>query len=150
MKMKKLLTALLSAALLLTGTGISSVQVQAEENAQGTEGLSASEQYVAAMGTGWNLGNSFDGVDTDLNAEDKGEMAWGNPAVTRELIHAVKEKGYQSIRIPLTLYHRFTEKDGVYTIDPEWLARYKEVVDWAAGEGAVCDGQYPPRFLDMA
>ncbi len=135
MKMKKLLTALLSAALLLTGTGISSVQVQAEENAQGTEGLSASEQYVAAMGTGWNLGNSFDGVDTDLNAEDKGEMAWGNPAVTRELIHAVKEKGYQSIRIPLTLYHRFTEKDGVYTIDPEWLARYKEVVDWAAGEG---------------
>lgn len=135
MKMKKLLTALLSAALLLTGTGISSKQVQAQEQTRGTEELSASEEYVAAMGAGWNLGNSFDGVDTDLNAEDKGETAWGNPPVTKELIHAVKEKGFQSIRIPLTLYHRYTEENGVCTIDPKWLARYKEAVDWALEEG---------------
>ena len=173
MKMKKLIAAAMSAALLLTGVGGSSVQVRADDNKQDAvsgasgqdsrqdaasgasgqdsrpdaeneasasgqdsiDGLSASEQYVAAMGAGWNLGNSFDGVDTDLNAEDKGEMAWGNPAVTKELIHSVKEKGYQSIRIPLTLYHRFTEEDGTYTIDPKWLARYKEVVDWAVEEG---------------
>lgn len=136
MKMKKLLSALLSAALLLTGAGLPAMQVRAEEQVQGTANrLSASEQYVAAMGAGWNLGNSFDGVDTDLSVEDKGETAWGNPVVTRELIRSVKEKGYQSIRIPLTLHHRFTSENGVYTIDPKWLARYKEVVDYAVEEG---------------
>lgn len=136
MKMKRLLSAALSAALLLAGAGLSPVLVRAAEQVQGAaDGLSASEQYVAAMGAGWNLGNSFDGVDTDLSVEDKGETAWGNPVVTRELIHSVKEKGYQSIRIPLTLHHRFTSEDGVYTIDPKWLARYKEVVDCAVEEG---------------
>lgn len=136
MKIKKLISAVLSAAVLLTGTGLSQMQVRAEETVQNTlSGLSASEQYVANMGAGWNLGNSFDGVDTDLSAEDKGETAWGNPVVTRELIHAVREKGYQSIRMPLTLHHRFTEEGGTCTIDPKWLARYKEVVDWAVEEG---------------
>lgn len=136
MKVKKLIAAAISASLLLIGAGSFAVQARAAENTQETaEGLTASEQYVKAMGAGWNLGNSFDGVDTDLSAEDKGETAWGNPAVTKELVHTVKEKGYQSIRIPLTLYHRFTEKNGVCTIDTKWLARYKEVVDWAVEEG---------------
>lgn len=136
MKMKKWMSVILSAALLLTATGMSGTAVCAGEQTQETAGgLSASEQYVADMGAGWNLGNSFDGVDTDLNVEDKGETAWGNPVVTKELIHAVKEKGYQSIRMPLTLHHRFTAENGVYTIDPEWLARYREVVGWAVDEG---------------
>lgn len=134
MKIKKILSAILSAAVLLTGAGLPRIQARAEEQVQ-ADGLSASEKYVAAMGAGWNLGNSFDGVDTDLSVEDKGETAWGNPVVTRELIHAVREKGYQSIRIPLTLHHRFTAKGGTYTIDEKWLARYKEVVDWAVEEG---------------
>lgn len=97
--------------------------------------------YAKAMGAGWNLGNSFDGEDTDLGVPDKGEEAWGNPKVTRELIHFIKEKGYSSIRIPMTVDRRATEnadaKDGEYryVIDAEWLARYKEVVDWAVDEG---------------
>ena len=101
----------------------------------------SSVQYAKAMGAGWNLGNSFDGVDTDLSQPDKGEEAWGNPKVTRELIHAVKEKGYTSIRIPMTVYHRSTEnkdaKDGEYryVINKDWLKRYKQVVDWAVDEG---------------
>lgn len=136
MKMKKWLSVMLSAALLLTGAGISTTEADAQEQfPSAAEALSASEQYVAAMGAGWNLGNSFDGVDTDLNVEDQGETAWGNPVVTKELIHSVREKGYQSIRMPLTLHHRFTAENGVYTIDPKWLARYKEVVDWAVEEG---------------
>lgn len=135
-KIRKLVSVLLSAAVLLTGAGISRIQVRAEENGQQSEKqMTPSQQYAAAMGQGWNLGNSFDGVDTDLSVADKGETAWGNPVVTRELIHAVKEKGFQSIRIPMTIYHRFTKEDGKYTIDPDWLARYKEVVDWAVEEG---------------
>lgn len=100
-----------------------------------------SVDYAQAMGAGWNLGNSFDGVDTDLSVEDTGEEAWGNPKVTRELIRSIKDKGYTSIRIPMTVYHRFTEHTDAaqgeyrYVIDAAWLARYREVVDWAVDEG---------------
>lgn len=101
----------------------------------------ASLKYVEAMGYGWNLGNSFDAVDSDLNVPDKGEESWGNPIVTRELIKQAKKKGYQSIRIPMTVYHRYsvneqaTDGEYKYVIDKEWLARYKEVVDWAVEDG---------------
>lgn len=94
---------------------------------------SASLDYVKALGAGWNLGNSFDGVNTALEEEDLLEIAWGNPVVVKELIQAVKEKGYDSIRMPMTLYRRFDEN--TYKIDETWLARYKEVVDWAVEEG---------------
>ena len=53
---------------------------------------------------GWNLENSFDGFDADLTETDTREEAWGNPIVSRELIHAVKEKGYDSISIPMTVH----------------------------------------------
>lgn len=90
---------------------------------------SASQKYVEAMGHGWNLGNSFEGIDTNEEAEDLGETAWGNPVVTRELIHEIKEKGVDSIRMPLTLFRRYTEKDGKAVIDTEWLARYKDGIE---------------------
>ena len=105
-----------------------------EDDSLKSQGGMTSQEYVEAMGHGWNLGNSFDGVNTDESEEDTGETAWGNPVVTRELIHAVKEKGFDSIRIPLTLFRRYDSEDGNYTIDPDWLARYKEVVDWAVEE----------------
>lgn len=95
-----------------------------------------SVEYAKAMGAGWNLGNQFDGEDTDLSKPDTGEEAWGNPKITRELIHSVKEQGYSNIRIPMTVDRRSTQgADGHWTIDANWLKRYKEVVDWAVDEG---------------
>jgi endoglucanase len=104
--------------------------VFAEENSK-----TPSQLYVEAMGNGWNLGNSFDGFDADLNKEDGGELAWGNPTVTKELIHSIKEKGYDSIRIPMTSYRRYSEVEGKYVLDSNWLERYKEVVNLAVDEG---------------
>ena len=94
----------------------------------------ASQRYVEAMGHGWNLGNSFDGFNTDKGAVSD-ETSWGNPVVTRELIKAVKANGFQSIRMPMTLVTRWIEQDGKVVINKEWLARYKEVIDWAVDEG---------------
>jgi endoglucanase len=82
---------------------------------------------VAAMQPGWNLGNTFDAIGAD-------ETAWGNPRVTRELLRGVKSQGFKSIRIPVT----WTDRQGPapdYTIDPVWLARVQEVVNWALAEG---------------
>lgn len=93
------------------------------------------------MGRGWNLGNSFDAVDTNWSSPDRGEQAWGNPEVTPDLLKAVKAKGYTSIRIPMTVYRRYrdlgsTNKDGYrFLIDQAWLNRYRQVVDQAKGLG---------------
>lgn len=99
-----------------------------------------SMQYVKAMGNGWNLGNSLEAVNTNLDEPDKGEEAWGNPRVTKELIHSAKEKGFDSIRIPLTIYRRYTVKEDAgeneykYVINEDYLNRAKEVIGWALEE----------------
>lgn len=78
---------------------------------------------VAAMQPGWNLGNTFD-------ATGQGETSWGNPAVTTQLLDAVKANGFKSIRIPGT-WGQYQGAAPNYTIDAAHLARYKQVVDWA-------------------
>lgn len=104
-------------------------------------GLTPSLQFARNMGRGWNLGNSFDAVDTNWSSPDRGEQAWGNPEVTPDLLKAVKAKGYTSIRIPMTVYRRYrdlgsTNKDGYrFLIDQAWLNRYRQVVDQAKGLG---------------
>ena len=128
--LKKLTASMLTLSVATSLAFIGEDTTFAEENSK-TE----SQKYVEAMGKGWNLGNSFDGFDSDLGKEDQGEEAWGNPVVTRELIKEIKEKGYDSIRIPFTAYRRYSEVDGKYVINQEWLDRYKEVVNWAVEEG---------------
>ena len=73
------------------------------------------------MEIGWNIGNSLDSTGTS-------ETSWGNPVVTQELINAVKAKGFNTIRVPITWYMHL---DSDNNIDQAWLARVKEVVDYA-------------------
>ncbi len=87
-----------------------------------------SQKYSEAMEPGWNLGNSFDSVGST------GETSWGNPVVTKKLIKEVKKQGFKSIRIPFTVYGRVGAAPS-YTIDPTFLNRYTQVVDWALDEG---------------
>ncbi|MBW5445181.1 cellulase family glycosylhydrolase [Cohnella sp. CFH 77786] len=97
--------------------------------------VSPSQAYVQAMGTGWNVFNTFDSFRTDdFSLSD--ETSWGQPRVTQELILNAKAKGFDSIRIPMTAYTRYTlGADGHYVFNEAWLARYKEVVDWAVDAG---------------
>ena len=76
-----------------------------------------SQEYVEAMGRGWNLGNSFDGYQGNLNVADDRETAWGNPRVTKELIQSIKDRGYDSIRIPMPAYRRYSLVDNKYVMD---------------------------------
>lgn len=97
--------------------------------------LSASE-FVHRMNVGWNLGNSLDskatltsrGNDTNLNQE----MYWGNPYVSKDLIDYVASCGFNTIRIPVTWYYNsYVDENGNLRIGRAWLARVKEVVDYA-------------------
>ena len=92
-------------------------------------GMTANE-IVAQMGLGWNLGNSFDATGGNKANVYSQETSWGNPRVNAATIQRVKEAGFKTIRIPVTWYRQLS-KDDTYTINPDFLARVKEVVDMA-------------------
>ncbi|MGI5192604.1 glycoside hydrolase family 5 protein [Streptomyces sp. CA-288835] len=81
---------------------------------------------VAAMQPGWNLGNSLDAVPNETN--------WGQPRTTETLLDSVRAQGFKSIRIPVA----WSDHQGAapnYTIDPAYMSRVKQVVDWAIADG---------------
>lgn len=100
-------------------------------NADGEKltGKSAME-ITGMMGKGWNLGNTFDATGGNKNDIYSQEQSWGNPKVTKELIDGVKAAGFQTIRIPVT-WHSHIDKSDNYKIDEAFMARIREVVDYA-------------------
>lgn len=84
-----------------------------------------SAQIVADIQIGWNLGNSLESYDTGT---DDTETGWGNPKTTAEMFQTVKNAGFNAVRIPVTWGEHMSD-DG--TIDADWMARVKEVVDYA-------------------
>lgn len=84
-------------------------------------------EILQAIRGGWNLGNSFDCFTAHLPG---GETGWGNPVTTKAMIDEVAKKGFNIIRIPVTWFEHVNDEDN-YTIDPAFLARVKEVVDWS-------------------
>ena len=87
-----------------------------------------STELVKELKIGWNLGNTLDatGGGALLNTE----MSWGNPATKEDMFIAVKEAGFNIIRIPVSWgNHLGPEPD--YTIHTVWLDRVNEVVDYA-------------------
>ncbi|MCQ2538940.1 MAG: glycoside hydrolase family 5 protein [Acetatifactor sp.] len=102
-----------------------------EANAAGEKltGKTAME-ITQMMGKGWNLGNTFDANGGNRSDVYSQETSWGNPKVTKELIDGVKAAGFDTIRIPVTWY-KHIEKGDDYKIDEPFMARVKEVVDYA-------------------
>lgn len=90
-------------------------------------------EFVKNMKTGWNLGNTLDAYSGSGNAGLASETSWGNPETTREMISAVKEAGFETIRIPITWHNHleWTEGSDEFTVSSEWLDRVQEVVDYA-------------------
>ena len=86
------------------------------------------------MGMGWNLGNSLECASDGFNNEGlSSETSWGNSKTTQALINAVANKGFKTIRIPVSWHNHLV--DYQYTVDPNWTKRVKQVVDWAIAKG---------------
>lgn len=79
------------------------------------------------MKTGWNMGNTLDATGMGLSSE----TYWGQPKTTKEMIDGLAKSGFKVIRIPTTWHNHIIDLN--YTIDPLWMARVKEIVDWAIG-----------------
>ena len=87
-----------------------------------------SVDFAKVLKFGWNLGNT---LDANSKRGLESETCWYQPKTTPELIAYVKEVGFTSIRIPVSWGNHV---DDEYQIDPEWMARVKEIVDYALDE----------------
>lgn len=121
-KVLSVITALATSAQLL---GASSAIA---ENGK-VQGFTAAE-ICQKMGMGWNLGNTLDATG---GSGVGSETSWGNPKTTKAMIDAVRDEGFTCVRIPTTWGNHVSGDN--YTIDPEWMARVKEVVDYCIDDG---------------
>jgi endoglucanase len=80
---------------------------------------------------GWNLGNT---LESNNNYFSGSETMWGNPKTTQDMITAVKNAGFNAVRIPVCWGAHLSDVTN-WTIDADWLARVKEVVDYAYSQG---------------
>lgn len=87
--------------------------------------LPPATDVAARIDLGWNLGNTLEATG--------GETAWGNPLVTQQLIDGVKAAGFNAVRIPCAWDGHADQT--TLQIDPAWMARVKQVVDYAIGDG---------------
>lgn len=89
-------------------------------------------QIAAQMAPGWNLGNTLEashGVHLDANTGIETETAWQPTLTTPQLIHYVRQLGFRSVRIPCNWVNGHITDSLHTTIDPQWLARVREIVD---------------------
>lgn len=87
------------------------------------------------MYLGWNLGNALECTGTTITGSvASGETEWGNAAVTKAMIDAVKATGINAVRIPCA-WNRYLESSTNYKIKDFWLARVKQVVDYCVNNG---------------
>ncbi|MBR1529125.1 MAG: glycoside hydrolase family 5 protein [Oscillospiraceae bacterium] len=128
-------------------------QKQTQENAL---------EAVYHMKIGWNLGDTLDVCAADRDGdglvnehpaegEEVDETLWGNVMTTPELFEHLKADGINAVRIPVTWRDHLGEAPD-YQINPEWLSRVHEVVDYALAQDMYVllnihhDGGGDPQF----
>ena len=95
-------------------------------------------EVAQLMYPGWNLGNTLEGGDSKnlwKNAGIETETVWQNAKTTQALIDAVKAAGFKSVRIPCSWVMGHITDAEKCTIDPAWMKRVKEVVDYCIKDG---------------
>ena len=83
--------------------------------------------------TGINIGNTLESTDNDGGWCADGETCWGASKVTPALIKAYKNAGFNAVRIPVA-WHAQESDATTFQIKSTWMARVKEVVDYAIAE----------------
>jgi len=109
---------------------VSSIFPAFNANAASDSNFNRTAMEVAEdMGAGWNLGNGLDAYDSTGG----NEYAWGNPTITQDLIHSVKQSGFKTIRVGVSYMNHIGSAPD-YQIDTNWMNRVNEVVNYAITE----------------
>lgn len=103
----------------------------------GSSECETSWEAVENIKVGWNLGNTLDSCGDWLfqSPPEAYETAWGNPLTTKDMIAAVKDAGFNAVRVPVTWNDHFDD-NGV--IDEAWFDRVQEVVDYVMSLDMYC------------
>ncbi len=80
------------------------------------------QEFVVAMGAGWNLGNAMDTKSSD-------ETAWGNPITTKAMIDEIADMGFKTLRVPVTWQFHMGEGPN-FEIEPVWLDKVENIVNF--------------------
>ena len=129
MNLKKFMAVVTAAALLLAVMGAGFIMPAQKASAAGFTDLNQ-DGIVEAMGAGWNLGNQLEAA---LNGTPN-ETFWDNSVISENLVKAVKNEGFKTIRIPVSYLSKIGSAPN-YTIDLSWLDRVQQVVDMCINNG---------------
>ncbi|BCS25048.1 putative extracellular endoglucanase [Aspergillus puulaauensis] len=103
-------------------TLLSVAYAQNSATCSGTFTPITAKEFVANLHPGWNLGNTLDAIPD--------EGSWNNVPVEEATLDLIKESGFKSVRLPVTWTHHFTTNSSDWTVDPEWLQRVSDVLDF--------------------
>lgn len=96
-------------------------------------------QMAHYMAPGWNLGNTLEGGSNannfTNNAGVASETSWQPTNTTQEILNAVKANGFKSVRIPCAWVMGHIVDKAAMTIDPTWMSRVKEIIDYCINAG---------------
>lgn len=86
-------------------------------------GMSSTAMQLAANITmGYNIYNTMEATGS--------ETAWGNPLITQSLMDLISKSGMNAVRIPIQYDESHIINRATAQIDPVWLARVKQVVQY--------------------
>lgn len=126
------------ASVAMVFTSIPSINVM--DKAVAADKTMTAFEITQNMKVGWNLGNTLDAYAQKPDPNDptnyipeesaglETETCWGCPEANETLFKAIKAKGFNTVRIPTTWFQHLDENDN---IDPQWMARVHQVVDYA-------------------
>jgi endoglucanase len=99
-------------------------------------GMSSDATVLARqIEAGWNLGNTMEAYNSNVTSETlSSEWSWQSTKTTQKIIGYVKASGFNAVRIPCAWTHHLIDP-ATNTIDPAWLARVKEIVDYVVNDG---------------
>ncbi len=140
---KQIISVIMSAAMLLT-TGCSAAPKASAD-------IITATHMADEMGMGLNLGNTMEAYNSGgcetieyewipkcgSNTPSDYERQWGANITTQEIIDGIKASGFDTVRIPV-FWGNMMENDGAYTINPDYMARVREIVDYSQNAGLYC------------
>ena len=96
------------------------------------------------MGNGINLGNTMEACNNGKNGgftqdiPTYYEMYWGQPLTKPDMLQAMKDCGFDTLRIPVAWMTNATHLNrGDYTISAKYLDRVEEIVNYALDAGMI-------------
>ena len=112
--------------------------VQAEEAPENAVEMSR------RMGNGINLGNTMEACNNGksggntIDSPTYYETSWGQPVTTPEMVRAMKDSGFDTIRIPVAWMTNAAHlNQGDYTISEKYMDRVEEIVNYALDAGMI-------------